>query len=302
MHFRRRFEELASAGCEDTGVLFYGDSDIEYWDVATAFPDLRLQRCGVGGARMSDCADCAPTIMKQYRGLSAIVVVAGENDMGWSEATAQQCFGYFQSFLEAVRWVHPRLLVLYICTKPEPATAALQRQYQEYDRLIRNLAQTDTSLKVLGDRATFLLGGDATGDYCPDHSLFRDDGLHLSPGGYEIWNGWVREALREQGFVAPGPSAVYLFVEINVKPGKRTTFLEQLIAHGKNVRAEEGCLWLDILTDENTEDKVLVWEAWASTAEWNAHMENASSAAWQGIASAYVFGEKITVMDLKAKL
>jgi quinol monooxygenase YgiN/lysophospholipase L1-like esterase len=304
-HFRGKFEDLASAGCDATGVLFFGDSDIEYWDVTAAFPGLRLQHCGVGGARMSDCASFAPTLLKQYHGLSAIVVVAGENDLGWSETTAQQCFGYFQSFLAAVRRAHPRLPVLYICTKPEPATAALQPEYQEYDQLIGSLAQKDINLEVLGDRAAFLLaaGGAGGGDYCPDHSLFREDGLHLSAEGYGIWNGWVSKALRARGIMAAaGRGAVYLFVEIDVKPGRRVAFLEKLTAHGKNVRAEPGCLWLDILTDTQSEDKVLVWEGWASRAEWDVHMENASSAAWGGVASEYVFGEKITIMDLKAKM
>ena len=45
-HFRGKFEDLASAGCDATGVLFFGDSDIEYWDVTAAFPGQRLQHCG----------------------------------------------------------------------------------------------------------------------------------------------------------------------------------------------------------------------------------------------------------------
>ena len=148
-------------------------------------------------------------------------------------------------------------------------------------------------------------GGDGGGgeEYRPNPSLFRDDGLHLSPAGYQIWNNWVGDALRALGvFTSPGRGAVYLFVEINVRPGKKAAFLEKLTAHGKNVRAEDGCLWLDILTDKQSKDKVLVWEGWGSRAAWDVHMGNVASAAWGRVASAFVFGEKITVMDLHAKM
>ena len=94
--------------------------------------------------------------------------------------------------------------------------------------------------------------------------------------------------------------AVYLFVEIDVSPGKRAEFVEKLTAHGTNVRAEEGCLKLDVLTDTASEDKVLVWEIWANRALWDAHMGNESSQAWGSVASEFVFGEKITVMDLQS--
>ena len=34
---------------------------------------------------------------------------------------------------------------------------------------------------------------------------------------------------------------VYLFVDIDVKPGQRKAFLEKLKAHGAHIRTEEGC-------------------------------------------------------------
>ena len=97
---------------------------------------------------------------------------------------------------------------------------------------------------------------------------------------------------------------VYLFVDIRVKPGRRAAFLEKLRAHGRNVRAEAGCLRLDILTGsaQGHSDRVFVQEIWASRALWDAHMENASSKAWGEVASEYVHGEEITVMDLRASL
>ena len=92
-------------------------------------------------------------------------------------------------------------------------------------------------------------------------------------------------------------SKVYLFVAIDVKPGRREEFLEKIKIHGAHIRTEDGCETLEIFTDSQDPNQVCVWEVWTNRALWDAHMVNDASAAWQKIASEYVNGEKITVLD-----
>ena len=92
-------------------------------------------------------------------------------------------------------------------------------------------------------------------------------------------------------------SKVYLFVAIDVKPGRREEFLEKINIHGAHIRTEEGCETLEIFTDSQDSNQVCVWEVWTNRALWDAHMVNDASAAWQKIASEYVNGERITVLD-----
>jgi quinol monooxygenase YgiN len=92
-------------------------------------------------------------------------------------------------------------------------------------------------------------------------------------------------------------SKVYLFVAIDVKTGRREEFLEKIKIHGAHIRIEEGCETLEIFTDSQDSNQVCVWEVWTNRALWDAHMVNDASAAWQKIASEYVNGEKITVLD-----
>ena len=92
-------------------------------------------------------------------------------------------------------------------------------------------------------------------------------------------------------------SKVFLFVEIDVKPGQREAFLEKLKAHGANIRKEPGCEVLEIYKDTLSPDRVCVWEIWSDRPAWDAHMVNEASKAWQAVAPAYVHGEKITVMS-----
>ncbi len=92
-------------------------------------------------------------------------------------------------------------------------------------------------------------------------------------------------------------SKVYLFVAIDVKPGKSAEFLAKIAKHGAHIRTEEGCEALEIFTDTNNPNQVCVWEVWTNRQLWDAHMVNDASAAWQGVAKEFVNGEKITVMN-----
>jgi len=92
-------------------------------------------------------------------------------------------------------------------------------------------------------------------------------------------------------------SKVYLFVEIDVKPGMRAAFAEHIKKHGAHIRTEDGCENLEILLDTKNENQVCVWEVWTNRRLWDAHMVNDASKAWQSIAAEFVNGEKITVMD-----
>ncbi len=92
-------------------------------------------------------------------------------------------------------------------------------------------------------------------------------------------------------------SKVFLFVEVNVKPGQFDEFVSKLKSHIAVIRTETGCEFIDIYRDTQKSDVVNVWEIWTDRPSWDAHMVNATSKAWQAIAKDLVFGETITVMD-----
>lgn len=92
-------------------------------------------------------------------------------------------------------------------------------------------------------------------------------------------------------------SKVYLFVAIDVKPGKSEEFIKKIRVHGAHIRTENGCEELEIFTNAQNLNEVCVWEVWTNRALWDAHMINEASAAWQKVAAEFVNGEKITVLD-----
>ena len=97
-------------------------------------------------------------------------------------------------------------------------------------------------------------------------------------------------------------SKVFLFVEVNVKPGKFDEFVSKLKSHIAVIRTEAGCEFIEIYRDTQKPDVVNVWEIWTDRPSWDAHMVNENSKAWQAIGPSYVFGETITVMDSLQKL
>ena len=92
-------------------------------------------------------------------------------------------------------------------------------------------------------------------------------------------------------------SKVFLFVAIDVQPGKFDEFVSKLSQHASVIRTEAGCELLDIYRDTQKENVVNVWEIWTDRPSWDAHMVNENSKKWQSVASDLVFGETITVMD-----
>ncbi len=92
-------------------------------------------------------------------------------------------------------------------------------------------------------------------------------------------------------------SKVFLFVAIDVKPGKYDEFVAKLSGRISVIHTESGCEFIDIYRDTQKENVVNVWEIWSNRSLWDAHMVNANSKSWQAAVSELVFGESITVMD-----
>jgi quinol monooxygenase YgiN len=92
-------------------------------------------------------------------------------------------------------------------------------------------------------------------------------------------------------------SKVFLFVAIDVQPGKFDEFVSKLNQHAAVIHTEAGCEFLEIYRDTQKENVVNVWEIWTDRPSWDAHMVNENSKKWQAVASDLVFGETITVMD-----
>ena len=182
---------LVGCGCstpEPVDLLFAGDSDIEGWNTDRYTDSANI---GVGGAMCRDVLDTLDGSIEAYRP-RLVVLVCGENDL-WEKNVRRT----FEDFSAVVDRVHDTgAAVIYMGTKPEPATAALHGDYQGYDALIRGHAieltrNGSTPLVMIDVFPSF----EALGN---PGNLYQRDRLHLSRDGYALWNEWLETAWTDE--------------------------------------------------------------------------------------------------------
>eukprot|EP01062_Namystynia_karyoxenos_P049720 TRINITY_DN38189_c0_g1_i1.p2 TRINITY_DN38189_c0_g1~~TRINITY_DN38189_c0_g1_i1.p2 ORF type:complete len:231 (+),score=81.84 TRINITY_DN38189_c0_g1_i1:43-693(+) len=174
-------------------VVFFGDSDVEYWDLAAGFSGGLFgvagppTNVGVAGAEMVHCAAYAPRLLEKYSP-KVVVLAAGENDIanGRSPAdTAASCIACVRALLASC----PR--VICVSAKRTPAAEAAWGQHREYNALVAEGLQGAEGVFLMDCVDAFAQGGDPEAP--PDRALFRGDGLHLSRRGYAVWEQMLRK-------------------------------------------------------------------------------------------------------------
>ena len=166
-------------------VLFVGDSDIDYWDSAVAFPGSF--NVGVGGYTTKDVvkevdqwvADLSPTW---------VVIVCGENDLNGQRKQTTKAFNRFKTIVS--KFMGDGAGVIYLGTKPEPDSKSLYGEYQFYDASIRGFATAQA--KESPGKFQMI---DVFRSFTSEAELYNSDELHMSLQGYKFWNGWVKLAM-----------------------------------------------------------------------------------------------------------
>ena len=177
-------------GFQKGRTLFMGDSDIDYWDTAAGV-DAASYNVGVGGYTCRDVLAELSQYLQAFKP-SRVVLVCGENDLG-EAAGVSETLQQWTSIIDGI--TAAGIPVTFLGTKPEPSTASLHSEYQDYDSLIKAWvnaqqegAEDDASVTFIDVYPAFEALGNPL-------SLYDDDRLHLSSEGYSLWNTWTRMAI-----------------------------------------------------------------------------------------------------------
>lgn len=176
-------------------VMFFGDSDIEYWDTETDFPGS--VNCGVGGSTAWEAAQWAQKTGELYKPKNFVVMVAGENDVGGGGAS--NCVStVLRDYKDAVMGFLDspnKPTVIYLGTKPEPGSTDYLQWYNKYDALVFELARSpivEGRLKVVDVHGSF----SKMNNVGPDgQTLYDTDDLHMNKNGYSYWTNWVKNIM-----------------------------------------------------------------------------------------------------------
>jgi len=169
-------------------IVFVGSSTIRLWDTARYFPDLKIINRGIIGSELVDALRYVDRIVLPYQP-RLIVVYAGDNDIsgGW---ISEQVAVTFEKFTRAVHAKLPQTRILFIAIKPSILRWTQIDRMRSANAIIRAYCERDDRLAFI-DFDTLMLGFDER----PRRELFVEDGLHLSPQGYQLWTNAIRPLL-----------------------------------------------------------------------------------------------------------
>jgi lysophospholipase L1-like esterase len=171
-------------------VLFVGSSTIRLWPTADRFPGLPVINRGFGGSEIADVNHYIRETTLKYAA-DVIVFYAGDNDIN-SKKTPAQVLADFQTFAKRVLAAKADTEILFISIKPSTLRWALWAAMRDANAAIEQYCETTPHLHYV-DIVPPMFGADGK----PRADLLAQDGLHLSPAGYDIWTTIVRKAIEQ---------------------------------------------------------------------------------------------------------
>ena len=185
----KAFDELDRKNTPPKGaVLFVGSSSIKRWSTAEGLPGLTVINRGFGGSYIADVNHYFDQTVRKYAA-NVIVFYAGDNDLGGGKSP-DRVFADYQAFVEKVHAAKPDTEIFFIAIKPSLARWKLWQTMKAFNERVRTFSSSRPRLHFV-DVAPPMLGTDGQ----PRPELFVEDGLHMTPAGYEIWNGLVSRAV-----------------------------------------------------------------------------------------------------------
>ena len=188
----RKFEDGDKAGPPlPNAVVFIGASSIVRWNLADSFPELgpKAINRGFGGSLAADSTRYADRIVIPYKPRT-VVFYAGDNDVEASHTPAQIA-GDFAAFEQKVHAALPATEIIFISIKPSVRRWPWIEQIKGANALVRQYCATHPRLTFV-DIVPQMLGADGM----PRKELLVEDGLHMTPAGYKIWNDALRPHLQ----------------------------------------------------------------------------------------------------------
>ena len=189
----KKFEDADKvAAPPQNAIVFIGASSIVRWNLHESFPELgphAINR-GFGGSLAADSTRYADRIVIPYKP-RMVVFYAGDNDVE-ANHTPAQIAGDFAAFEQKVHAALPATQIVFISIKPSIRRFPWIEQIKGANALVRQYCATHPHLTFV-DIVPQMLGADGK----PRKELLVEDGLHMTPAGYKIWNDALRPILQQ---------------------------------------------------------------------------------------------------------
>jgi len=163
-------------------LVFTGSSSIRMWkDLKDRFAEKQILNTGFGGSQASDLLFFLEPLVLDYRP-ERVFIYEGDNDLAEGKRPGQ-VLKTLKEITDEVHRAYPDTPIVLISAKPSINRWNLRSKYRRFNRRLLRWTRKDRTL-LFADVWNPMLK-----DRQLDKSLFVDDGLHMNPTGYDIWEG-----------------------------------------------------------------------------------------------------------------
>lgn len=170
-------------------IVFVGSSSIRRWKTLEYdFPKHSVIRRGFGGSHMCDALYFVNDLVTPYKP-KAVAVYEGDNDLNKNKSP-DIILAQYKQFCRLVHEQYPLCPILFISVKASTKRWGIRDTIVEFNSLVSDWSNENERLEFVDVFYPML---DGNGE--PDPKLLVEDGLHLTPRGYQIWTEAVSRKL-----------------------------------------------------------------------------------------------------------
>lgn len=162
-------------------VVFYGSSSIRLWStLVDDLGDHRILNLAFGGSTLAACDHFFERLIVPQRPTS-LVLYAGDNDIG-DGRSPHEVSDSLRSLVGKLDFHLGLIPFAFISIKPSPARWSLDEAIRTANALAFEQVRSRPNSNYI-DIYTSMIGSDGR----PRPDFYAEDGLHLSPSGYQLW-------------------------------------------------------------------------------------------------------------------
>lgn len=183
-----RLEKEIAALEYNPKMIFYGSSTFTLWyELTAAFKEHDAINLGFGGSTLAACTWFFDRVFKNIKDVEAIVIYAGENDLGEGRHP-EEVILYLENLLGKIRAKFGNIPCTCISLKPSINRHHLLGSIRYTNSNIKELTAKDSNFHFV-DLYELML--DEYGN--PKDEYFIEDGLHLNQEGYQLWENYLKQ-------------------------------------------------------------------------------------------------------------
>lgn len=171
-------------------ILFVGSSSIVFWETANSFPEYPVINRGFGGASLPEVMYYYDDVIKRHNPSMMIVYCDIDVEGGKSPEFAVDAF---KQLIAKVEQDFSDIPVLILSMKPTLVDDILGRDVRA-NKLITNqqlieYAESKNNVHYVDITTPMIVDGKLRSD------IFIDDGMHLNPLGYTLWDPVLKQKI-----------------------------------------------------------------------------------------------------------